>query len=168
MIASIGVLLTGSFLLAGRSSALALYAVVLFVTTIWSLYEVGLDWWQLVPRLSLWFVLGVVLWLPWFCRPLVLRKPAPKATAALGAAVILAGACAVGAQFTNPGEIYGDLGRDGSDMASVAPVQPEGEWQSYGRTEFGERYPPLKQITPQNVGRLKEAWRIRTGDMPTA
>ncbi|WP_454835271.1 glucose/quinate/shikimate family membrane-bound PQQ-dependent dehydrogenase [Pseudomonas lini] len=166
--AGIGIMITGGLLLAGRSSALGLYAAVLFASTIWSLYEIGLDWWQLVPRLSLWFVLGLLLWLPWFRRPLVLREPAPKATAALGVAVVLAGACAVGSQFTNPGEIYGDLGRDGSDMASVAPAQPDGEWQSYGRTEFGERYSSLKQITPENVGKLKEVWRIRTGDMPTA
>ncbi|WP_447790850.1 glucose/quinate/shikimate family membrane-bound PQQ-dependent dehydrogenase [Pseudomonas farris] len=166
--AGIGIMITGGLLLAGRSSALGLYAAVLFASTVWSLYEIGLDWWQLVPRLSLWFVLGLLLWLPWFRRPLVLREPAPKATAALGVAVVLAGACAVGSQFTNPGEIYGDLGRDGSDMASVAPAQPDGEWQSYGRTEFGERYSSLKQITPENVGKLKEVWRIRTGDMPTA
>ncbi|WP_460317714.1 glucose/quinate/shikimate family membrane-bound PQQ-dependent dehydrogenase [Pseudomonas ogarae] len=168
VLAGIGILITGGLLLAGRSSALGLYAVVLFASTVWSLYEIGLDWWQLVPRLSLWFVLGLLLWLPWFRRPLVLREPAPKATAALGVAVVLAGACAVGSLFANPGEIYGDLGRDGSDMASVAPVQPDGEWQSYGRTEFGERYSSLKQITPENVGKLKEVWRIRTGDMPTA
>ena len=31
-------------------------------------WEVGLDWWQLVPRLALWFGLGVLLLLPWTRR----------------------------------------------------------------------------------------------------
>ncbi|PNG35240.1 glucose dehydrogenase [Pseudomonas protegens] len=168
VLAGIGLTLTGLLLLAGKRAALGLYALVLFASTLWSLWEIGLDWWQLVPRLSLWFALGVVLLLPWFRRPLLRDGPAPIGTAALSVAVVLAGGAAIGSQFTNPGEISGDLGRDSADMASTAPAMPEGDWQAYGRTEFGDRYSPLKQITPANIGKLQEAWRIRTGDMPTA
>ncbi|MFS1289356.1 glucose/quinate/shikimate family membrane-bound PQQ-dependent dehydrogenase [Pseudomonas piscis] len=168
VLAGIGLTLTGLLLLAGKRAALGLYALVLFASTIWSLWEIGLDWWQLVPRLSLWFALGVVLLLPWFRRPLLRDGPAPMGTAALSVAVVLAGGAAIGSQFTNPGEISGDLSRDSADMTSTAPTMPEGDWQAYGRTEFGDRYSPLKQITPANLGKLQEAWRIRTGDMPTA
>ncbi|MCO7571505.1 glucose/quinate/shikimate family membrane-bound PQQ-dependent dehydrogenase [Pseudomonas chlororaphis] len=168
VVAGIGLTLTGLLLLAGKRAALGLYALVLFASTVWSLWEIGLDWWQLVPRLSLWFALGVVLLLPWFRRPLLRDGPAPIGTAALSVAVVLAGGAAIGSQFTNPGEISGDLGRDSADMASTAPAIPDGDWQAYGRTEFGDRYSPLKQITPANIGKLQEAWRIRTGDMPTA
>ncbi|MCO7614639.1 glucose/quinate/shikimate family membrane-bound PQQ-dependent dehydrogenase [Pseudomonas chlororaphis] len=167
VLAGIGLTLTGLLLLAGKRAALGLYALVLFASTLWSLWEIGLDWWQLVPRLSLWFALGVVLLLPWFRRPLLRDGPAPIGTAALSVAVVLAGGAAIGSQFTNPGEISGDLGRDSTDMASTAPAIPDGDWQAYGRTEFGDRYSPLKQITPANIGKLQEAWRIRTGDMPT-
>jgi quinoprotein glucose dehydrogenase len=41
-------------------------------------------------------------------------------------------------------------------MTSTAPAMPDGDWQAYGRTEFGDRYSPLRQITPQNVGRWKK------------
>ncbi|QEN49855.1 glucose/quinate/shikimate family membrane-bound PQQ-dependent dehydrogenase [Pseudomonas protegens] len=167
VLAGIGLTLTGLLLLAGKRAALGLYALVLFASTVWSLWEIGLDWWQLVPRLSLWFALGVVLLLPWFRRPLLRDGPAPLGTAALSVAVVLAGGAAIGSQFTNPGEVSGDLGRDTADMTSTAPAIPDGEWQAYGRTEFGDRYSPLKQITPANIGKLQEAWRIRTGDMPT-
>ncbi|KAF0865005.1 glucose/quinate/shikimate family membrane-bound PQQ-dependent dehydrogenase [Pseudomonas sp. LD120] len=168
VLAGIGLTLTGLLLLAGKRAALGLYALVLFASTVWSLWEIGLDWWQLVPRLSLWFALGVVLLLPWFRRPLLRDGPAPMGTAALSVAVVLAGGAAIGSQFTHPGEISGDLGRDSADMTSTAPAMPDGDWQAYGRTEFGDRYSPLKQITPDNIGKLQEAWRIRTGDMPTA
>ena len=168
LLAGIGLVLTGILLLAGRRAALGLYALVLLASTAWSLWEVGLDWWQLVPRLSLWFALGIVLLLPWFRRPLLRQGPAPLGTAALSVAVVLAGAAAVGSQFTNPGEVLGELGRDSADTTNTAPTMPDGDWQAYGRTEFGDRYSPLKQITPDNVGQLQEAWRIRTGDLPTA
>ncbi|MDI2591774.1 glucose/quinate/shikimate family membrane-bound PQQ-dependent dehydrogenase [Pseudomonas sp. N3-W] len=168
LLAGIGLAITGVLLIAARRAALGLYALVLFASTVWALWEIGLDWWQLVPRLSLWFALGVVLLLPWFRRPLLRNGAAPLGTAALSVAVVLAGATAIASQFTHPGEIKGELGRDTADMTSTAPAMPDGEWQSYGRTEFGDRYSPLKQITPDNVGKLKEAWRIQTGDLPTA
>ncbi|EOW8433525.1 PQQ-binding-like beta-propeller repeat protein [Pseudomonas aeruginosa] len=167
LLAGIGLALSGLLLLLGKRAALGLYALVLFASTVWALWEVGLDWWQLVPRLALWFVFGLLLWLPWFRRPLLADGPAPLGTAALGVAVVLAGAAAVGSQFTNPGQIVGRIDRD-SGMTSTAPAMPDGDWQAYGRTEFGDRYSPLKQITPANVGQLEEAWRIRTGDLPTA
>lgn len=168
LLAGIGLIISGILLLAGRSAALLVYGVVLFASSVWALWEVGLDWWQLVPRLSLFFALGVVLLLPWFRRPLLRNGPAPVSTAVLGVAVVLAGGAAINSQFTNPGEISGELGRASADTTSAAPTMPEGDWQAYGRTEFGDRYSPLTQITPTNIGKLQEAWRIRTGDMPTA
>jgi quinoprotein glucose dehydrogenase len=42
-----------------------------------------------------------------------------------------------------------------------------GDRRAYGRTQFGQRYSPLKQITPDNIGNLKVAWIFRTGDVPT-
>ena len=165
LIAGIGVGFTGVLLLQGRRSAIGLYAAVLFASTIWSLYEVGLDWWQLVPRLALWFALGIVLLLPWFRKPL-LRQPAPKATAALSIAVVLAGLCALASQFTNPGEIKGELDRETANMPNTAPAMPDGDWNSYGRSAHGDRYSPLAQITPENVSKLTPAWTYRTGDIP--
>ncbi len=168
LLAGIGIALSGILLLMRRRAALGLYAIVLFASTVWALWEVGLDWWQLVPRLALWFVLGFVMLLPWFRRPLLLNGPAKIGTGGLTVAVILAGVTALASLFTHPGETFGELDRDSADMTSTAPAMPDGDWQAYGRTEFGDRYSPLKQITPENVGKLQEAWRIQTGDLPTA
>ncbi|MFX5393283.1 hypothetical protein ABTD32_19985, partial [Acinetobacter baumannii] len=35
---------------------------------------------------------------------------------------------------------------------SEADPQPDCDLRAYGRTQFGQRYSPLKQITPDNVG----------------
>ena len=170
LIAGVGFAVSGVMLLALRKHALGLYGLVLLGSTAWALWEVGLDWWQLVPRLSLWFALGVDLLLPWARRPLrgLAGKPARINLAVLGVAVVASGATAIASQFTYPGEIKGELGRDTTTLFNTAPDMPDGEWQAYGRTEYGDRYSPLRQITPTNIYQLEEAWRIRTGDMPSA
>ncbi len=104
LLAGIGIALSGILLLLRRRAALGLYAIVLFASTVWALWEVGLDWWQLVPRLALWFVLGIVMLLPWFRRPLLLDGPAPLGTGGLSVAVVLAGVTALASLFTHPGE----------------------------------------------------------------
>ncbi|WP_421534584.1 glucose/quinate/shikimate family membrane-bound PQQ-dependent dehydrogenase [Pseudomonas marginalis] len=169
LLAGIGITLTGLLLLATRRAALGLYALVLFASTVWALWEVGLDWWQLVPRLALLFALGIVMLLPWFLRPLLRGQPAPLGTGALSVAVVLAGATALASQFTNPGEMVktGQLDRDAvPGMASAAPSQADGDWNSYGRSAYGDRYSPLAQITPENAHKLVPAWTYRTGDIP--
>ena len=148
LLAGIGFGLSGALLMAGRRAALGLYAIVLFASTVWALMEVGLDWWQLVPRLALWFAIGIVLLLPWFRRPLTGSQSAPVTTGALSVAVVLAGLAALASQFTSPGEIKGELDRDAvPGMTNTAPAMPDGDWQSYGRTAYGDRYSPLKTPT---------------------
>jgi len=55
-------------------------------------------------------------------------------------------------------------------LLSVAPqsetpqTRQTSSWSSYGNDKGGMRYSELTQITPQNVGQLKEAWRFRSGD----
>ncbi|MBP1127986.1 MULTISPECIES: glucose/quinate/shikimate family membrane-bound PQQ-dependent dehydrogenase [Pseudomonas] len=171
LLAGIGLTLTGVLLLATRRAALGLYALVLFASTVWALWEVGLDWWQLVPRLALLFALGLVMLLPWFRRPLLRGQPAPLGTGALSVAVVLAGAAALASQFTTPGVMVkkGQLDRDAvPGMTNAAPAQADGDWNSYGRSAFGDRYSPLAQITPANAHKLVPAWTFRTGDIPGA
>lgn len=164
-LAGAGFALSGVLLILARRAAIGLYAFLLFISTVWAFWEVGLDWWQLVPRLSLWFVLGLVLLLPGVRRPL---KPhdQPLSTASLSLAVVVAGAAAVGSQYTHSDDIQGSLTRTDAGIPRDAPHQPEGDWQSYGRSAFGDRYSPLTQITPDNAYLLAPAWTFRTGDLP--
>ena len=47
----------------------------------------------------------------------------------------------------------------------VAPaVAPDSEWPTYGRTSYGDRHSPLRQITAENVATLQVAWRFHTGE----
>ena len=72
---------------------------------------------------------------------------------------------AVGLSF-NYHEIHGTIASVNSAVApNDAAAQPNEDWRAYGRTELGQRYSPLTQITPANVKNLKVAWTFRTGDL---
>jgi quinoprotein glucose dehydrogenase len=176
LLAGIGVAATGALVLMRRVEALWLYTLVLLATIVWALAEVGFRGWELEPRLLAPLVLGIWLLLPWVRRKLVdgrtVRNMDDSATrgsawtryavAAPAAAVVLAAAVLV-IGFSRP------MGQDG--MASGTRIAsgpdalvPDSDWQFYGRTPQGDRFSPLAQITPGNVGNLKVAWQMRTGD----
>lgn len=152
LLAGVGIALSGVLLLLGRRVALGLYGLVLLASTLWALWEVGLDWWQLVPRLALWFVLGVLLLLPWWRRPL---HGSAAHAGLLAVAVLAAGATAVASQFTAPHRFAGQL--QGEPAAVVAPRPTGVDWLFYGGSQYGDRYSTLTQITPGNVQQLQVA-----------
>ena len=49
--------------------------------------------------------------------------------------------------------------------AAIPQGGPLAGWPAYGADAGGTRYSPLAQIQRDNVARLEEAWRIRTGDL---
>ncbi|MGB7754690.1 MAG: hypothetical protein WBL23_01340, partial [Salinisphaera sp.] len=169
VIAGAAFALDGVLLIAARPSALGLYGLILMGSIVWSVYEIGFSWWSLVPRLALWAVIGVVLLLPWIRRPLAVRGQRPGnglATPTLVVAVLGAFGLAIGSQFTpDPTTITGRIPAH-RDHA-VKPAYAAGvDWPSYGGTDAGTHYSRLAQIDTHNVGRLKVAWKIRTGDRP--
>ena len=68
--AGAGLAVTGFLVFRARRAALFLLAVLLLATVVWSLVEVRFDWWQLLPRLDIWFAAGVWLLLPFINRRL--------------------------------------------------------------------------------------------------
>lgn len=60
-----------------RVSALAwwAYSALLLTTLVWSLWEVGLDWWGLAARGDVFFLIGLLLLTPWVARRL--SRPSP-------------------------------------------------------------------------------------------
>lgn len=174
LVAGIGVLVTGLLLLIRRRSALLLYALVLFGSTIWAVAEARFDFWQLLPRLGLWVVLALWLLIPAVHRGALFGPPTtPRAgRTPLAAATVLAVLLGIGTSLVDPHDRPGRLDLAAAPAASAtsatspdAPRAP-GDWIDYGGSPLGQRYSPLTQITPENVGNLKMAWQFRTGDMP--
>jgi quinoprotein glucose dehydrogenase len=169
VIAGLGVLITGAMLIAGRRSALWVYAAVLIGTLIWAVGEIGFDWWPLAARGDVVFPLGLWLLTPWITRNLD-RDGAPSGkafTLPLWGGVVLSVAVLAVGLSANYHEINGAIAAgDSGATPQDSPEQPEGDWRAYGRTQYGQRYSPLTQITPANAKNLKVAWTFRTGDLP--
>jgi quinoprotein glucose dehydrogenase len=164
LIAGIALVATGALLILRVQAALWIYAAVLLGTFAWAIVEVGFDGWALVPRLVAPAVLGLWLAMPWISRRLavraVVRWGGAAACLALIAGVFVAGWLTTAERWIQPGTV-----------ASASPVPPDasvapGDWIFYGRTQSGQRYSPLGQITPGNVAKLQVAWSFHTGDMP--
>jgi quinoprotein glucose dehydrogenase len=162
LIAGLSVIACGVLFALRRGAALWLYALILVATLIWALWEVGLDWWQLVPRVAILGLIGILLLLPWWRKPLHSRGGSLALVGSIAAAIIVA----IASQFSDPGTIEGTLATNRQSTAdSVNPAQVAGDdWPAYGGTNAGTRYSSLDQITPDNIGELEEVWRIQTGD----
>lgn len=167
--AGIMFLLTALFLWRRSATALWLYAALVIIALLWAVWEVGFDWWALMPRGGIIILLGIWLAMPWIVRPL--RKGRAEGRAGLYAGPLLASLAiaivvAVVSMFNDPHTIGGTLPTDVvAQTPNLGAKAAAGDWTDYGRTEFGQRYSPLNQINTTNVSNLQEAWRFRTGDM---
>lgn len=144
-----------------RVASLWLYAVLLFATIAWGIWESGTDFWALTPRLDIWFVLGLWLVLPWASRRL-LPSAGAKSLLSLGLVAVLA---VLGLSwFNDPQEVNGSLARAPSAQKTPVAGVADADWPAYGRTQAGVRYSPLAQINDSNVNKLQLAWKYQTGD----
>ena len=153
------------------------YALYFLATLAWSLWEAGLDWWPLGARLGVPFVIGAVLLalVPTMRRHLPLDDPRRVAWCSPPALTLMAALAAfvVAAALSWTHDLHAVRGtmpassaaRPPGPAASGTAAIPDGEWHAYGRTGFGQRWSPLAQITPANVGGLKLAWEFHTGDL---
>ena len=132
-----------------RGSGVILYWLVFLGTIVWSLWEVGLDGWALMPRLVFLGVGGIwLLFLP------AGRNMSAFRVAALAVCVLLIGAV-----------MYAELPGE-HDARTFQPVADaaSGDWKDYGKSQGATRYSPLAEITPANVDKLEAAWTYHTGD----
>jgi quinoprotein glucose dehydrogenase len=177
-LAGLGLIATGILLIQARPAALWLYALLTLGTLGWALWEVGLDWWPLAARGDVIFLFGLFLLTPWITRGLRSAYTSPNSgapvrrnTAFRGAglpltlALALALAVGVVSWFMDPQRIEGTLPQARAQVPDDTLGVPPGEWHAYGRTDHGQRYSPLNQITPANVSNLEVAWTFRTGDI---
>src|SRR5271156_6003690 len=84
LIAGVGILLSAGLLLRQPLWGICLFWLILILTLIWGLWEVGLDGWALMPRLV--FLAVAALWLLWLAPSRL-----SVSTRLLGTVVLLAG-----------------------------------------------------------------------------
>lgn len=171
LIAGLAMVGTGVLLFRARAAALLLYAAVVIGTVAWAVWEIGFDWWQLVPRGDIIFLIGIYLLMPWITRRLRGSSDTRSPTAWRGAGLPLMAAMVVAAVvglvsiFSNPHDQDGRLPGPRGEIATNYGGVPDGDWHGYGRSNSGNRWSPLAQITPHNIDQLELAWTFRTGDI---
>ncbi len=73
-----------------------------------------------------------------------------------------AGAIAIAAFLAQLGPAQQTKGKSPAKAAAKAsPGIPAGDWPMYSRDGSSARHSPLKQITPLNVGKMKQVWSYR-------
>ncbi|WP_194090368.1 membrane-bound PQQ-dependent dehydrogenase, glucose/quinate/shikimate family [Vibrio hibernica] len=134
-----------------------IYALFLLVTTAWAFSETGFDWWPLSARMGLPLLLAIPLLVTY-------RQASRASTLSLLMIWGLSAVATLGSIFNLTHDIAGNLP---TKIVNATPDMgdiKDDAWTSYGRSNYGQRYSPLDQITPKNVGQLKLAWQIETGD----
>ena len=146
-------------LLTRRRSAGAILAVALLAQTLgWALWEAGLDYWALFPRVLLPAGLALLALLAALRFP---TNQSRRLSVSVAGALALAMAVGFGFAFVSHGAVHDAPAR------AFVPADESGEpsdWSSYGRTDAGTRYAPFTQINRENVEQLELAWTFRSGD----
>ena len=158
LIVGLAMIVSGALIGRGRRAGLWMFVAIWGGTLLWTVWEVGFDWLQWVPRM---IAPSVLLLLVMLTRGL--RAPGvPRARQAAVAAGMI-GALALATVLLRP-----DSGVAQPPAPATPPVGSNADWKEYGGTLAGQRYSSLAQINTGNVGKLELAWTQRTGDLPDA
>ncbi|ORM64309.1 membrane-bound PQQ-dependent dehydrogenase, glucose/quinate/shikimate family [Pantoea rodasii] len=157
---AVGLLITAILLFRNQRSALALYAVLMWITLAWIIWEVGFDKWQWIPRGDLFGVIGVWLAMPWVVKPLYQGER--RFHTFLGGTVIVMIVVVIGLCFYDPLPQAGTISNAREQASEQGAAN---DWTAYGGTTDGQRFSSLNQITKDNVQNLELAWTYHTGDL---
>ena len=50
-------------------------------------------------------------------------------------------------------------------LGTLPALAQSDQWPTFNGDAMAQKYSPATQITPQNVGRLRQAWSLHTGDV---
>ena len=154
------------FIFKKKALGVWLFALVFIGTVIWALIDAGWECWPLHSRLM--FPAGLF-------AALLLTLPSIRKyqyqTSLSVPAYIIGGLTVLGMI----GGLYGmfiphpTVKASGEELplVPVDPAKKQVNWDHYGNDAGGSRFAALDQINRNNVSKLKEVWRFRTGDFTT-
>lgn len=166
LIAASMMIITGFGFVKRRAFALWLALALLVLSSFWAIYEVGTDFWQLVPRIITFLVIAIVASL---FAPLLLNIEGKKSLSNIPAlsltALLLVGFFSfIGGMFKiHP--LVTASGEKSTVINDDAGNESGNDWSAYGRNTLGDRFAQFTQINKDNVKDLKVAWTYRTGDL---
>jgi quinoprotein glucose dehydrogenase len=154
----IALIASGVLLILRKSLGAYIYAGILAVTVVWTFLEAGLDFLAELPRLAAWLVVGLWFLSPWHRAAMGKTPETPINAGGLWVGV----AQLAGVALLVVGAVQGYPVVEGTKN-EVAAGPAVTDWQHYGGVPEGQRFAQLTQINTENVGKLQEVWRQRTG-----
>jgi quinoprotein glucose dehydrogenase len=163
--AGIAFIVSGGLLMRRRRHGATIYGALFGVTVLWSLFEVGLNGWALVPRI---FGLSILLLLVLVALPVLWPARPMRRFVLIGLGGFAAVVVTLGMLLVNAGRptMHSTVPVASLERTGAEPVPVGADWPAYGGTYGAQRFSSLTQIDRDNVGQLERAWEYRTGDLP--
>ncbi|WP_061959316.1 membrane-bound PQQ-dependent dehydrogenase, glucose/quinate/shikimate family [Cupriavidus pauculus] len=162
VIAGAALIVSAAYVVRCIRVGLQIFTIVFVGTAIWAVNEVGLDGWKLIPRLMALGILGI--WLS-ILDALIHSRGMRRWPAATAAFYVISLAAIVGAGYHTSNERIIVHAQPAAALSPASGV-PGNDWRYYGNTPAGQRFAAAAQVSPANVGKLRQAWRYDSGDMP--
>jgi quinoprotein glucose dehydrogenase len=154
--AGLALLLTGFLNFIRSPQSARLYALVIFVTLFWALYEVELRPWSLLPRLVGPAILGLYFLIPKTSNELGVSRGLRG--------TILAGIVLSLGILPYSYVTWAFVPVSGHSGTASNPISGPLDWRSVGGDSSGTKFALSDQISTGNVDRLKARWTFRASD----
>lgn len=164
LIAGLACALAGVLVARGDRRGLWLYAAMLGGTLLWALWEVGGQFWQLLPRLAGPAVIGLLLALPPVRRAITAAADGMTRRACGAVALVCLTTLGVSFALVPVYDVKPARADSEADGQTALSDNAPRDWRAYGGTAGGLRHSGAAQITPANVANLAPAWTFETGD----
>ncbi|WP_122446148.1 hypothetical protein [Pseudomonas viridiflava] len=134
MLCGFGFSAIGILLVIGLRFAVWLFTLMLLLSTVWALWEVGLDRQRLMPRLFVWFLVGLVLVLP------VARQALKPSRQRVSVSSLIIALVLAGITLDPIGQLKYFTQHTQEIVATLVPGM-ELPWVSFAETQAGFRQP---------------------------
>lgn len=158
-------IVSGWLLILRRRHGATVYAALFVATILWSLVEVGLNGWALVPRV---FGLSILLLLVVAALPVLQPARSLRLFTVLSLSSFVAVVVALSILLIKAGQPTVNSAIPSVSLTSnVATDMPvDKDWPAYGGNYQAKRFSSLTQVNRDNVAQLERVWEYRTGDLP--
>ena len=158
---------TGYFVFRRQAPAVWVAFGLFLFSLLWGFWEVGADFWQLIPRVVVFLVIaiGAAIVAPVMNTkagtPALRSKPA----GALALVLIMAFVATLSAMFRPHPTVVATSAVAAPVLDAEAGKDSGNDWPAYGRNTGGNRFAQFDQINKSNVKDLQVAWTYQTGDL---
>ena len=164
--AGIAFIVSGWQLIKRKRLGATIYAALFITTILWSLVEVGLNGWALVPRI---FGLSILLLLIVAALPVLLPARSMHRFRVLGLSSFATVVIVLGMLLVSAGSPTMNSAEASAWLAAKVPTDTplDKDWSAYGGDYHAQRFSSLTQVNRDNVEQLERVWEFRTGDLPS-